>query len=1432
VAATTALFFPLQIRLDRMMERWQEATITELENRFGYAISYARIRPTVLVNLEISDVVIGNQNDPLLKLQRLSVRYHLLQLLRGDIENAVREIVVINTEITIDQEKERALLELIGLEDSGFPAKGPESFSLPVLPDIIISGKNISLVYKGSDYTLSANRIFLSINGGSGPEIEGRGDIDLRFYSDADQTIRENLEAHLSLSGGWDENSAARMIVGLKNVTSSFISLPEIKIQADYDNEGIELKKVADRMPFDLSFAWNFNRQAVELELLMDNFSPASFMSLSGALTEHNPWLQNYFSGSALFHYHSESGDLSYSGDITAEISKTPGVELPFPGPYQVQIQASGDPETVIIDRLRVTSSQMDMNFSGSALLDPLVAEANLEIEGIQLLDGSIHGNAEISYDGTLFRFQSSQLGYNDIYLAELEAILIPGQDKSIEFSLETLFPEEEEEEQGTIFAEGVLEYGDNFYLESSLLINALPLNRIYSELERRNLSVPDFLGEPKLDGSLSFSTDGVRASYALGYLVMREDNQEHYLRFSGTGTLEEHDIRRFDARWGDYSANGSGTVTLQKDTILISSDIQVNDIDYGFNAYFHPGKSLVITGQHGSRAIVRFNNKGIYLAAEAEAFPIPLGKESEVKISFDLYGSYSSSSDWQLNFDSFSLEGPSFIRPDSVFLAEGKGVIDENQIMLSRIDYREGEDLPLKGSLNANYLLSNENSASGWFFMEDPEGREKYIASFDLNSQRFAAELAVTSFPLSKLGLTDLQGRLSGTLEASGSWINPDFRVEMELSEGQRDDQPLELELTAEKQGPLIRLEYGRGRLGNHLLQKLSAGFVMDKGELQLSGEYRPVFEGMLRTVGFDFRGNTVEIDSLKELPSLISAPFDLIALFDPIVTADGEQNPQTYMVIREKESFTVSGGPENAISGYYSSEGSFLVESGGTLPLRGKVEGVLRENEIAAQISIDYADLSLLKPYADITFFSLLDGTASGNLAIEGSLRDPSFNGSVSVTRAVVRSSILPENPEPFDALIRIRDKSISVIAEPIQSGDAFIDASVNLEIERWLPGSFRVDLLTEEDEELRIKYAIPGGGVDVDGYARGSFSIEGTSTTLRLVGDLLASNASVTLQGEATRRDRQASPHRRNLDVFVDIVVNTGRRVEFFWPTVSFPVLRGFAQTGQRLSIFYDSADQRFALQGRVGIQGGEISYLQRNFLISRGVIEFNETAERFDPRLTVEAVLREMDEQGEPIRIYLSVNNQPLSRFEPRFSSDPSMSDAEIIAVLGAALPSRIGQEALDITAGLALTGSLVTQLGIIGSFEARVKDVLNVDLFSIRTQMIQNLIVDRVGSAFTEEAFTGSDFTRYLDNTTVFLGKYFGNDLFIQGTLQIKANQFTEPLVRENELFFDSEISLEWKTPLFLLEIGVQPDFLDPAESMNNASLGLSWSFSY
>ena len=156
--------------------------------------------------------------------------------------------------------------------------------------------------------------------------------------------------------------------------------------------------------------------------------------------------------------------------------------------------------------------------------------------------------------------------------------------------------------------------------------------------------------------------------------------------------------------------------------------------------------------------------------------------------------------------------------------------------------------------------------------------------------------------------------------------------------------------------------------------------------------------------------------------------------------------------------------------------------------------------------------------------------------------------------------------------------------------------------------------------------------------------------------------------------------------------------------------------------------------------------------------------------------------------------------------------------------------------MDPTDALLQTSDLlVSQLGIIRSFEQSMKEILNLDLFSIRTQLFQNILLERMtaGNGNTAQATSTSAIGRYLDNTTLFLGKYFGDDVFLEAMLQVQSNeQFFTDFSTGSAYNLETEISVEWKTPFFLLDIAVYPDFRDIVSSITTAEVGLSWSLSF
>ena len=121
-----------------------------------------------------------------------------------------------------------------------------------------------------------------------------------------------------------------------------------------------------------------------------------------------------------------------------------------------------------------------------------------------------------------------------------------------------------------------------------------------------------------------------------------------------------------------------------------------------------------------------------------------------------------------------------------------------------------------------------------------------------------------------------------------------------------------------------------------------------------------------------------------------------------------------------------------------------------------------------------------------------------------------------------------------------------------------------------------------------------------------------------------------------------------------------VRFGRRVHIFFPSSDFPVISGFSDPSSRLAIRYDQSSEDFSLKGAVALRGGQVFYIQRNFFLKNGKIVFNEGTDRFEPRVTLLAELRDSNDAG-PVTITLRADNAPLSTFKPRLSSDPAMTD---------------------------------------------------------------------------------------------------------------------------------------------------------------------------
>ena len=299
----------------------------------------------------------------------------------------------------------------------------------------------------------------------------------------------------------------------------------------------------------------------------------------------------------------------------------------------------------------------------------------------------------------------------------------------------------------------------------------------------------------------------------------------------------------------------------------------------------------------------------------------------------------------------------------------------------------------------------------------------------------------------------------------------------------------------------------------------------------------------------------------------------------------------------------------------------------------------------------------------------------------------------------------------------------------------------------------------------------------------------------------------------------------------EMIVDVRVTTGRGVEFLWPTDALPILRGFADVGEIVRITHRSSAGSYTVDGTVEIQGGEVFYFDRSFYIREGRMTFAEDETDFDPLLTVDAEIREIGPDG-PIRIYLVSAERPLSEFTPQWRSDPALPEAEIIALLGGNVFVTEDGDPINLSQAVLLTSDFVSQFGIIRGFETSIRDALQLDLFSIRTQLFQNLIRGVLDQAQYPLDSDVPPLGQYLDNTTLFVGKYLGTDLFLELLVQLRgADPVAETTRSLAGIAVESEVSLEWETPFFNLEWSFFPT--DPSSLfITDNTISFSWEYSY
>ena len=494
----------------------------------------------------------------------------------------------------------------------------------------------------------------------------------------------------------------------------------------------------------------------------------------------------------------------------------------------------------------------------------------------------------------------------------------------------------------------------------------------------------------------------------------------------------------------------------------------------------------------------------------------------------------------------------------------------------------------------------------------------------------------------------------------------------------------------------------------------------------------------------------------------------------------------------------------------------------------------------DLNLDVKINSFDLYYLNTFFKIAVFSFLpDSRTFGDIKVVGNLKTLDFKlfGDISGYEIgmdvwwVPRQDIYIQHPTFHVWNNVITSATLPIITvDRISKEKKFHTGTLELSMQTSFIDYFRLDVNTDKNNTVFVRVPITESNIDAESWVDGHFYY-GIDTSAR-----------VYLGGEIVLNEGQFSIGLKELpswwdpkgQVINDFQLTVGNNVTFLFPLTSNPILRANLKQDTKFSIAVNTYTNQKKFDGDVLIQSGQIFYFQKSFFITEGKISINQTGNVINPRISLRARLRDFDTNNNKVDIYLILNNSTLDSLNPSFESSPQKSNSEIMSILGnAILPTDTAGTQFENTVASLLTSSvdLLSRLGVVssqtGDLNESIRKAMNLDMFSLNSKILENFLIDSVRVNNSNNLNT-SALSRYLNNTSIYLGKNLNDKFFLQGMIHFASvtDLNDESTLFASDLAINTELSLEWTTPLGLVTFFTHPNNLTIYDTIRN--FGISY----
>jgi len=1423
----------------------RDDVLTHLENDHHVRLAYEALSPSLFRGLIIRNITLYDKrtNIKVASFEEFSIRYRFIELLKGNTAALLHSLYIKNGFIDINLLESLAFIAKLNTplqntanQDSitlHRPINGigaVESFFSTKLTSLNIYIQNVLVSVTAPEQKLQAN-ILEGICAITPQDISVNLNTAAAYHNTLYPALH-NCNTVFTIEGKIEKNlTAGTATAYFSQVSTQYVRIDSTKIFMSYKDHLLTATLMQNMLPLNFSVNWDTQTNAVRGIFNCREFSPLqklTFYNTPAIIDQLSPLA---ITGNADFSL--IDNQLTWNSQLLCNVPEISTADFSL-APTTMAVSANGKDRHIEISQLNWQGSNIDVQSAFAFNTDSLLPTGFVNVNAFTLPSGTpISGYVQFAKSGRSVICSTPSLKLAKGQLEAVKVRLTPSA-KQLHYSLAA------KDGAGSYALDGSYTYGTGSATGSLALhaaCDAVSVANLYrlagavaptAELPANLIDPIKCTTEFYLSGTLEkFSYNCIRL------IAASDQNDDFYLLCSLNGNQQSLSVDDIACSYQNIAL--SGNIKADFDTledISFESALVVNETKYPIRGFFSDN-TLTLYGDYGISMTALYDpSLGIKGRIKTTGTPLPF---ASLFLACDSEFQYTDIHNWNVHIEDgrFYYGTPLSFMQDAARMSFS-GSISPAGLFFDNVKLGTSNDL-LTGSAAAA-VNSAEQSVRIAVALGSAHQNEKIEIDASLSIPDFSSasgklifeNLALYRFlPDQKTG-SYISAKVEFKQSADG------FSVGLSLPNLSANVNNTDLSLSSELsiENDRITLDKTNITWGDHTVSSLTAGFELLKGSGTLNADYSgsfnlPRIDGTMAKnplkahVAASFASAASHTSQNEPLP-LSTHIAKLLTHFSTTAILSNWQLSSIMgttdipvAFIRDPGVTALYAGEHNEINGFITDDGIVALHAAQPLPLTFNLQGAVRRNELDIRLKDLYANMKTVWNITGLDVVQFHAGELTGNLDITGKVMEPEFNGSLTAVGIAVNSPyFIPEIFKTDVLNIKANGTTVEAPYTILNGPSTNIWASCKMEMLHWIPNEIIIQCGTLDKKMGILK--TDNILFEAEGLASAAATITITPTNITIEGEGTFNEgffAFKVLEMDKFNK-RFSAPSDTTFDMKLNLTL--GQTAEFRWPSANSSLFKTYLPTMTPLTVTVDSEGESFSIKGDAKMRGGEIFYLKHNFYIREGNLTFIGKENEIDPLINLRAEIRDRDDRGEPIRYLLTAKEQPLTKFRPILTSDPPTSSHEMAQwaniLIGDLKKDSPLQNAL-------VTGSdvLLNQIAIFTSLKDRIRSFLHLDVFSFRSLLLQNAIF---GNLFNTSGKALLDASNYLDNTSVYIGKYFGSAIYADALLQLSSHNDTtlknstvnRPMYKN--ILFQPEIGIEMATPFFMMRWSMAPTQMD------------------